>query len=147
MALLDWRPVRSLGGFSYSLYLVHAPIVIAVATLIVAPRFAPGTGAFLVTVAIAVPLSLIFARLFAAIFDLPFQRHKSWASLAAAAKGTFRRRGDGAAVPGSRSGGSRPGGGGSSISDPPPAYAEVAPALPVPLAAAEPTHDATRLAL
>ena len=147
VALLDWRPVRSLGGFSYSLYLVHAPIVIAVATLIVAPRFAPGTGAFLVTVAIAVPLSLIFARLFAAVFDLPFQRHKSWASLAAAAKGTFRRRGDGGANPAQGQAALAPGEAAPSVSDPRSVYAEVAPALPVPLAAAEPTHDATRLAL
>ena len=29
--LLDSRPLRSLGSFSYSLYLTHAPIVIAVA--------------------------------------------------------------------------------------------------------------------
>jgi peptidoglycan/LPS O-acetylase OafA/YrhL len=97
--LLDWRPVRSLGSFSYSLYLVHAPIVIAVATLIIAPRIGHGTGAFLLTLAIAVPLSVGFARLFAAVFDLPFQHHKSWAALGAAAKSTFRRSAPGEPVP------------------------------------------------
>ena len=78
---LDTRPIRSLGGFSYSLYLVHAPIIVAVAVLIVAPRVMSGVPAFLVTLAIGVPLALMFARLFAAVFDLPFQRHKSWPAL------------------------------------------------------------------
>jgi peptidoglycan/LPS O-acetylase OafA/YrhL len=78
---LDIIPMRSLGGFSYSLYLVHAPIIIAVSMLIVAPRATPGVPAFLITLAIGVPMALIFARLFAGVFDLPFQRHKSWAAL------------------------------------------------------------------
>jgi peptidoglycan/LPS O-acetylase OafA/YrhL len=78
---LDIRPIRTLGSFSYSLYLVHAPIIVVVSLLIVAPRVAPGVLAFLVTLAIGVPLALIFARLFAAVFDLPFQRHKSWPAL------------------------------------------------------------------
>ena len=78
---LDIRPMRSLGGFSYSLYLVHAPIIIAVSLLIVPPWMTPGVPRFLVTLAIGVPLALVFARLFAALFDLPFQRHKSWPTL------------------------------------------------------------------
>jgi peptidoglycan/LPS O-acetylase OafA/YrhL len=81
---LDTGPMRGLGSFSYSLYLVHAPIIVAVAVLIVSPHVKPGLSAFLVTLAIGVPLALIFARLFAAIFDLPFQRHKSWPALRAA---------------------------------------------------------------
>jgi peptidoglycan/LPS O-acetylase OafA/YrhL len=78
---LDTAPLRRLGAFSYSLYLVHAPIIVAVALLIVSPRVIPGVPAFLVTLAIGVPLALIFARLFAAVFDLPFQRHKSFPGL------------------------------------------------------------------
>jgi peptidoglycan/LPS O-acetylase OafA/YrhL len=84
VSFLDTRPMRSLGGFSYSLYLVHAPIIIAVSTLVVAPRVMPGVAAFLVTLAVGVPLALIFARMFAAVFDLPFQRYKSWPALRAA---------------------------------------------------------------
>jgi peptidoglycan/LPS O-acetylase OafA/YrhL len=81
VGFLDARPMRSLGGFSYSLYLVHAPIIIAVSLLTVSRWMTPGVPRFLVTVAIGVPLALSFARLFAALFDLPFQRHKSWPAL------------------------------------------------------------------
>ncbi len=81
VSLLNTRPLRSLGTFSYSLYLVHAPIVVAVYTEIVAGRVPAGLPTFFVTLAIAVPASVIFARLFAAVFEIPFQRHRSWHAL------------------------------------------------------------------
>lgn len=84
VSFLDTRPIRSLGSFSYSLYLLHAPIIVALAQKVVQPYIAVGVAGFLVTLAIGVPLSLIVARLFAAVFDLPFQRHKSWPALRAA---------------------------------------------------------------
>jgi peptidoglycan/LPS O-acetylase OafA/YrhL len=79
--LLGTRPVRSLGTFSYSLYLVHAPIVVAVARKFVAPHVAPGLPAFWVTLAVAAPLSVAFAWLFATFFEIPFQRYRSFAAL------------------------------------------------------------------
>jgi peptidoglycan/LPS O-acetylase OafA/YrhL len=82
--LLDTRPVRSLGSFSYSLYLVHAPIVLVVAVKVVQPWLGTGLDAFGLTLAIAVPASLVFARLFAGVFEIPFQRHRSWTALRAA---------------------------------------------------------------
>ncbi|MBX6382552.1 MAG: acyltransferase [Microbispora sp.] len=90
--LLDSRPLRALGLFSYSLYLIHAPIVVALSTLVVAPLAGHGLTAFLVTVLSAVPLSLLTARLFAAVFELPFLRHRSWAALRAAASARFTTR-------------------------------------------------------
>lgn len=89
--MLDTRPLRSLGSFSYSLYLTHAPIVIAVSYGIVAGRVSPGVPSFLVLLAIVVPMTIIFARLFAAVFELPFQRHRGWHALREAA-GDFWRR-------------------------------------------------------
>ncbi len=83
---LDAPPLRSLGGFSYSLYLIHAPIVVALSELVVRPRFGWGVDALLVMLVLAVPVSLVSARLFAALFDLPFQRHKSWSELLAAVR-------------------------------------------------------------
>jgi peptidoglycan/LPS O-acetylase OafA/YrhL len=74
-------PLRSLGSFSYSLYLTHAPIVIAVSYGLVLGRVAPGTPTFLVLSAILLPTTVCFARLFAAVFELPFQRHRGWAAL------------------------------------------------------------------
>ena len=37
-----------------------------------------GLPLFLVTLVVAVPLSLGFARLFAGVFEIPFQRHRGW---------------------------------------------------------------------
>jgi len=87
---LDVAPIRSLGGFSYSLYLIHAPIVVALAALVVRPRVGTGTSALLFMLAVAVPLALVASRLFAALFDLPFQRHKSWSALLSAARTRLR---------------------------------------------------------
>ena len=39
-----------------------------------------GMPTFLVTLAIAVPLAVTFAMWFASIFEIPFQRHRSWAA-------------------------------------------------------------------
>jgi peptidoglycan/LPS O-acetylase OafA/YrhL len=88
--LLDTWPVRRLGTFSYSLYLIHAPIVVAVSEKIVGPHFAPGLPRFLLTLAIVLPLSLVGARWFAAVFEIPFQRYRSWAALRDAARNRWR---------------------------------------------------------
>ncbi|MGW0064102.1 acyltransferase family protein [Streptosporangium sandarakinum] len=89
--LLDTRPVRSLGSFSYTLYLVHAPIVVAIHRLVVAPHVPGGVPAFLVTLAVAGPVSLVAARSFAAVFELPFQRHRGWPALREAMRGRASR--------------------------------------------------------
>ena len=75
--LLDARPIRSLGSSSYSLYLTHGPIVVVVYEKIVAGRVGQGVPAFLVTLALALPLTILFARVFASFFEIPFLRHRS----------------------------------------------------------------------
>ncbi|MEU2057493.1 acyltransferase family protein [Streptomyces bungoensis] len=90
--LLTARPVRGLGGFSYSLYLIHLPIVMAVVRR-VAPRFvAPGLPTFWFTLAVALPVSVLGAWLFSRVFELPFQRNRSWTSLTALPPARFRPR-------------------------------------------------------
>jgi peptidoglycan/LPS O-acetylase OafA/YrhL len=79
--LLATRPIRGLGAISYSLYLIHLPIVAAVSRRLVAPHVTPGVPAFWATVALAVPLALGGATVFAMIFEIPFQRYRSWAAL------------------------------------------------------------------
>jgi peptidoglycan/LPS O-acetylase OafA/YrhL len=79
--LLDSRLPRSLGSWSYSLYLTHEPIVIAVSYGLVRGRVTAGTPTFFVLVAILLPMTVIFARMFAAVFELPFQRHRGWIQL------------------------------------------------------------------
>jgi peptidoglycan/LPS O-acetylase OafA/YrhL len=79
--LLDTRPVRGLGRFSYSLYLVHLLVVVVVSrTLSRYELVHPGLPRFFATVVLAVPLALVLARLFAAVFEIPFQRHRGWPS-------------------------------------------------------------------
>jgi peptidoglycan/LPS O-acetylase OafA/YrhL len=79
LRLLDTRPLRSLGWSSYSLYLTHGPIVVVVYERIVAGRVSPGVPAFLVSLALAVPLTIAFARLFASVFETPFRSaHSGW---------------------------------------------------------------------
>jgi peptidoglycan/LPS O-acetylase OafA/YrhL len=75
--LLDSRPTRSLGLSSYSLYLIHGPIVIVVWERVVFPRYHHGTTAFLVMVTLVVPLTIVLARMFASVFERPFLRHGS----------------------------------------------------------------------
>jgi peptidoglycan/LPS O-acetylase OafA/YrhL len=74
LRVLDTRPLRSLGSFSYSLYLTHAPIVAVVCERIVAHRVPLGVPAFLVSLALALPVTILFARGFAALFETPFRR-------------------------------------------------------------------------
>jgi peptidoglycan/LPS O-acetylase OafA/YrhL len=77
LRLLDARPIRKLGLSSYSLYLTHAPIVVVVYKEIVAGRVHQGVPAFLLTLALALPLTILFARVFASVFESPFL-HRGW---------------------------------------------------------------------
>jgi peptidoglycan/LPS O-acetylase OafA/YrhL len=78
LRLLDARPMRHLGSSSYSLYLTHGPIVVVVYEKLVAGRVRQGVPAFLVTLALVLPLTIVFARVFAAVFETPFRQHRSW---------------------------------------------------------------------
>jgi peptidoglycan/LPS O-acetylase OafA/YrhL len=82
---------RSLGSCSYSLYLTHMPIVIAVSYGLVLGRVATGTPTFFVLAAILLPVTVCFARLFAAAFEVPFQRHRGWIPLRQAMSARVRQ--------------------------------------------------------
>jgi peptidoglycan/LPS O-acetylase OafA/YrhL len=82
---------RSLGSCSYSLYLTHLPIVIAVSYGLMLGRVAPGTPAFFVLAAILLPVTVCFARLFATVFEIPFQRHRGWSALRQAMSARLRQ--------------------------------------------------------
>jgi peptidoglycan/LPS O-acetylase OafA/YrhL len=73
LRLLDSRPIRGLGSSSYSLYLTHAPIIAVVYELVVARWFHPGAAAFLVSLALVIPLTIGFAKAFASVFERRFQ--------------------------------------------------------------------------
>ncbi len=88
---LNSRMPRSLGSCSYSLYLTHEPIVIAVSYGLVRGRVTSGTPMFFVLVAILLPMTVCFARMFAAVFELPFQRHRGWIPLRQAMSARLRQ--------------------------------------------------------
>ena len=75
--LLEARPIRGLGASSYSLYLTHGPIVVVVYEKIVAGRVRQGVPAFVVMLALVLPLTIVFARVFASVFEIPFRRRSS----------------------------------------------------------------------
>lgn len=79
--LLSWRPLQAVGEFSYSLYLIHMPIVALISTLIVVPNAGSRLTAFGITLALVIPLCLTTAPLFAAVFETPFQRRLPWVAL------------------------------------------------------------------
>jgi peptidoglycan/LPS O-acetylase OafA/YrhL len=74
--LLDTRPMRALGRGSYSLYLTHLPILTVVYDRIIVGHVRQGVPAFLVSIAIVVPLSVAFSQLFARFFETPFLRSR-----------------------------------------------------------------------
>ena len=85
MRLLDNRLMRSLGKISFSLYLIHLPLVSIISRRLVAPHVPSGMPAFWSTLILAVPATVVTAWCFAAIFEGPFQQHRTVASLKAAA--------------------------------------------------------------
>jgi peptidoglycan/LPS O-acetylase OafA/YrhL len=76
--VLDARPLRGLGSISYSLYLTHAPIVIALYFGFLVGWLRPGVPTFLLMLALVLPVTILFARWFAAIFEIPFRQHRGW---------------------------------------------------------------------
>ena len=80
MHVLESKPLQRLGACSYSLYLTHSPIVVTVHHALRRLGVESGMPIFLVTLAIAVPLAVVFAMWFASLFEIPFQRHRSWAA-------------------------------------------------------------------
>lgn len=79
--LLDTRPMRSLGNFSYSLYLIHLPIVMVIVRKIAPHHVSPGLSTFCFTILLGLPVSVLAAWLFAAVFETPFKRNRSWKSM------------------------------------------------------------------
>ena len=74
---LDARPMRRLGSFSYSLYLIHAPIVAIVCERILAGRVPQGVPFFLASLALVLPLTIGFAWCFSMVFETRFRRPRS----------------------------------------------------------------------
>lgn len=81
--LLTARPVHGLGEFSYSLYLIHLPIVMIVIRR-AAPHFvAPRLPVFGFALLLGLPVAIFGAWVFSRMFEMPFKHNRSWRSLTA----------------------------------------------------------------
>ena len=81
LRLLTSRPLRGLGNFSYSLYLIHLPIVMVIIRKIAPAYVSAGLPTFWFTLLLGLPTSILSAWLFAEIFEMPFKRNRSWKSM------------------------------------------------------------------
>jgi peptidoglycan/LPS O-acetylase OafA/YrhL len=70
--VLDWKPAMALGGFSYSLYLIHAPLIQVLWQYGVAPLHRSNTASFLLLLAFGTPLIVAAAWLFSLVGERPF---------------------------------------------------------------------------
>jgi peptidoglycan/LPS O-acetylase OafA/YrhL len=100
---LGSRPLLVLGSFSYSLYLVHAPIVEGMQRWVIGPIADTRGANFVLLLAIALPVVLALAYFFFLVFEKPFLDRRDLASLKTLAPVRWwrARRGhdDDAAVP------------------------------------------------
>lgn len=85
--VLEWRPVHWLGRVSFSLYLVHVPILVGVGALV-------GPERWWLTALLAVPTALVVAELFARFVEQPSHRLSKRVGSAAARLLTARREPD-----------------------------------------------------
>jgi peptidoglycan/LPS O-acetylase OafA/YrhL len=81
--VLGSRAGLKLGLFSYSIYLMHAPIVGLLNKYIVAPMGLPALAQFFVLLAIGVPAVLVGCYGFHLLFEAPFLRYRDMRSLRA----------------------------------------------------------------
>lgn len=75
-AALDWKPLVFVGGFSYSLYLIHAPLIQIAWKWGVRPFALGEMPAFGLLCLLALPLSVVAAYGFFLLFERPFMTVK-----------------------------------------------------------------------
>ncbi|MCD9876831.1 acyltransferase family protein [Streptomyces guryensis] len=77
MRLLTTAPMRSLGNSSYSLYLIHLPIIMVIVRKIAPDHASAGLPTFWFTTILGLPASIVSAWLFSEVFEVPFKRNRS----------------------------------------------------------------------
>lgn len=78
---LSWRPMLALGRMSYSLYLVHAPLVIVLYKYIFGRLAAPPVARFGLFIVAGVPSLVAVSYAFHVVFEAPFMNHRNLRSL------------------------------------------------------------------
>ena len=85
---LERKPLLSIGRFSYSLYLVHAPLILLAWTFVVEPLDLPSGANLAVMMLVVVPVIVAVSHGFYLAVERPFLEHRSWGEL----RGTWARR-------------------------------------------------------
>jgi len=79
--LLGSPPLRLVGEFSYSLYLIHGPLVALLLTFWITPKIGDPLIAYVSTASIVAPLVIAASYLFFLAFERPFLTIRSWPQL------------------------------------------------------------------
>jgi peptidoglycan/LPS O-acetylase OafA/YrhL len=79
-AALGTRVLAWIGGYSYSIYLIHAPLLWLVWHFGVSRLDLPPLASLAALLAAAVPATLIACRAFYLVFEKPFLTRRSWAA-------------------------------------------------------------------
>jgi peptidoglycan/LPS O-acetylase OafA/YrhL len=74
--VLSWRPLAFLGTFSYSVYLVHAPLLQVLWQYVLAPLGLGPAGAFAFLITLGLAVSLAVAYVFFLGFEAPFLQRR-----------------------------------------------------------------------
>jgi peptidoglycan/LPS O-acetylase OafA/YrhL len=85
---LEWRPLVSVGRFSYSLYLVHAPLLLLAWVFVVEPLDLPSGAALATMLGVVAPAIMAASHTFHVAVERPFLEHRSWSEL----RSTWARR-------------------------------------------------------
>jgi peptidoglycan/LPS O-acetylase OafA/YrhL len=80
-ATLGSRPAVFIGGFSYSIYLIHGPLLELVRRFVMVPLHLPPLVNFVVLLTLVLPVLLVACYAFFAVFERPFLTRRDFASL------------------------------------------------------------------
>ena len=80
-ALLATGPLRRFGAISYSSYLIHAPVIWAVWSVLILRLTVDDIAQFLLLLVVGVPAAIAVSYAFFALFEKPFLRIRSVAAL------------------------------------------------------------------
>ena len=88
VALFESKPAMWLGRFSYSLYLIHAVVLVSIEALIMRRVFPSRTHAVMISFGLGIPLALGVSYAFYLAFERPFLRRRTAARLNLHSAGT-----------------------------------------------------------
>lgn len=89
--VLSTKPLVFVGGFAFSLYLIHAPVLAILTTKVIHPLGWGTSESLLLLLGIGVPAALAVSYGFYVVFERPFLTIRSFRSLAAALLVPVRR--------------------------------------------------------